>query len=71
MEFRIGMLVGQSGLMAVSVLWVTGPVQSQVLQDLLDDVRVFDRCNDPDRPTALFAFLTKKYWATSYQYHCH
>ena len=31
--------------------------QPQMLQDLLNNIRILYRCNDPDGPTTLLAFL--------------
>ena len=38
-------------------MWIPWLIQPQMLQDLLNNIRILYRCNDPDGPTTLLAFL--------------
>jgi hypothetical protein len=57
LEFRIALFVDQSGLLAVSGFVDQLADPGQVLQDLLNNIWIFNRCDDPNWTTALFSLL--------------
>jgi hypothetical protein len=58
-EYRIASFVGRPGLLAVSGFVGQLADSSQVLQDLLNNITILYRCNDPDGPTTLRLAVSK------------